>query len=171
MLLTFLLTNETKTCIMTWKLVSLGFRYSSCLLLSNGLICIPKTSNIYIRKYEKGKLWTPHVPLLVHLKVHSPRYRLNPNYAIVLKHDIDKLLVAGFIQLMEETTWLSPIVVILKKNGKRKIYVDFKKLNATIKKDPFPLPFTNEVLNIMVGCEAYSFLDGYYRYHQISIAP
>jgi hypothetical protein len=54
------------------KLVNLGFRYFSCLLLSNGLIFIPKTSNIHIRTYEKGKLWTPHVPLLVHLKVHLP---------------------------------------------------------------------------------------------------
>jgi hypothetical protein len=39
---------------------------------------------------------------------------------------------------MEEATWMSPIVVIPKKNGKPKIYVDFKKLNATIKKDIFP---------------------------------
>jgi putative transposase len=34
-----------------------------------------------------------------------------------------------------------------------------------------PLPFTNEVLNIMARCEAYSFLDGYSRYHQIPIVP
>jgi hypothetical protein len=52
---------------------------------------------------------------------------------------------------MEEATKLSPIVVVLKKNGKLKICVDFRKLNATTKKDPFPLPFTYEVLNTMVG--------------------
>jgi len=66
---------------------------------------------------------------------------------------------------VEEATQLSPIVVILKKNGKFKIYVDFKKLNVIMKKDPFPLPFTNEVLNIATRCEAYSFLDGYFGYH------
>jgi hypothetical protein len=71
---------------------------------------------------------------------------------------------------MEETTWLSPIVVILKKNGKLKICVDFKKLNVITKNDPFPLPFTNEVLNTIVWCEAYSFLDGYFGHHQISMA-
>jgi hypothetical protein len=37
----------------------------------------------------------------------------------------------------------------------------FKKLNVTTKKDPYTLPFTYEVLNIIVGYEAYSFLDGY----------
>ncbi len=31
---------------------------------------------------------------------HQVRYKLNPNYAIVVKQDIDKLLVVGFIQLV-----------------------------------------------------------------------
>jgi hypothetical protein len=46
---------------------------------------------------------------------------------------------------VEEATWLSLIVVVARKYGKLKICVDFKKLNATMKKDPFPLPFTYEV--------------------------
>jgi hypothetical protein len=37
----------------------------------------------------------------------------------------------------------------------------FQKLYVTTKKDPYPLPFTYEVLNTIVGYEAYSFLDGY----------
>jgi hypothetical protein len=53
---------------------------------------------------------------------------LNPNYATTIKHDIGKLLAARFIQpVEEEATWLSPKVVIFKKKGKLKIYVDFKK--------------------------------------------
>jgi hypothetical protein len=65
---------------------------------------------------------------------------------------------------------LSPIVIIPKKNGKLKICIDFKKLNAATKKDPYPLPFINEVLNTIVGYEAYFFLDGYSRYHKNFIA-
>jgi len=61
-------------------------------------------------------------------------------------------------------------MVVPKKNGKLKIYVDFKKLNVVTKKDPYPLPFTNEVLNIVVRHDAYSFLNGFFGYHQISIA-
>ncbi len=83
----------------------------------------------------------------------------------MVKQYIDKLLVVGFIQHVEEATWLSLIVVVPKKNGKFNIYVDFKKLNATNKNDPFPLPFTNEVTNTMVRCEPYSFLDGYFWCH------
>ncbi len=29
---------------------------------------------------------------------HQPRYKLNPNYVVIVKHDIDKLLFIGFIQ-------------------------------------------------------------------------
>jgi hypothetical protein len=42
-------------------------------------------------------------------------------------------------------------------NGKLRIYIDFKKLNLTTKKDPYPLPFT------IAKYETYSFLDGYSR--------
>ncbi len=95
---------------------------------------------------------------------------MNPNYVVVLKHDIDKLLVARFIQLVKEATCLSPIMVVPKKNGKLKICVDFRKLNKATKKDPYPLPFSNEILNTIARYEAYeSFLDGYSWYHHISI--
>jgi hypothetical protein len=56
---------------------------------------------------------------------------------------------------------LSPIIVVPKKNGKLKICIDFRKLNVATKKNPYPLPFKNEVLNIITRYEAYSFLDGY----------
>jgi hypothetical protein len=102
---------------------------------------------------------------------HQARYILNLNYVVVVKHDISKLLVVRFIQPIEEATWLSPIVVVPKKNGKLKICVDFKKLNKATKKYPYPLLFSNEVLNTIARYEAYSFLDGYSRYHQISITP
>jgi len=60
-------------------------------------------------------------------------------------------------------------VIVLKKNGKLKIYVDFKKLNVTTKQDPYLLPFTNEVINTVVGHEVYAFSDKISRYHHISI--
>ncbi len=98
---------------------------------------------------------------------HQARYKLNLDYVVAIKHDFDKLLKVGSIQLVKEATWLSPIVAILKRNGKLKICVDFKKLNNATKKYPYPLPFCDEVLNIVARYEACSFLDGYLRYHQI----
>jgi hypothetical protein len=73
---------------------------------------------------------------------HHANYKLNPNYARIARQYINKLLAIGFIEFVEKATWLSPIVIVPKKNGKLKIYIDFRKLNATTKKDPYPLPFT-----------------------------
>jgi hypothetical protein len=87
---------------------------------------------------------------------HQARYWLNSNDVAIIKQDINKLITAGFIKPVEETIWLSLIVVVSKKNGRLKIYVDFKKFNAT-KKDPYPLPFMDEVINIVVGHEVYTF--------------
>jgi hypothetical protein len=78
------------------------------------------------------------------------------------------LLAACFIELVEEATWLSPIVVVLKKNEKFKICVDFKKFNVVTKKDSYML-FINEVINIVVEHEVYTFLDGFFGYHEITI--
>ncbi len=81
------------------------------------------------------------------------------------------MLAVGFIESIEEVTWLSPIVIVPPKNGKLRIYIDFIKLNTTTKKDPYPLPFIDEVLNTIAGYEAYSFFHGYLGYHQIFITP
>ncbi len=82
------------------------------------------------------------------------------------------MLAIGFIKYVEEATLLSLIIIIIpKKNVKLNFFIDFRKLNVTTKKDPYPLPFTNEVLNTIAWYEAYSFLNGYLGYHQIFITP
>jgi len=72
---------------------------------------------------------------------HQARYILNPNYAIVINQNIDKLLAIKFIQYVEEVTWLSPIVIVPKKNGKLKICIDFKKTKCSHKERSIPITF------------------------------
>jgi hypothetical protein len=47
---------------------------------------------------------------------HQMCYCMNPNYAMIIKQNLDKLLVTSFIKPMEQAAWLSPIVVLSKKN-------------------------------------------------------
>lgn len=56
---------------------------------------------------------------------HQARYHTNPNYAQVVKDDLERLLTAGFITPVNKATWLSPIIMVPKKNGKLRICVDF----------------------------------------------
>jgi hypothetical protein len=83
---------------------------------------------------------------------------------------MDKMLAAGIIEPVEESEWVSPMVVQDKKSkGKIKIYVDLRKLNDASKHDPFPTPFKDEVLDNVGGHEVYSFTNGFLGYHQIKI--
>ncbi len=58
------------------------------------------------------------------------------------------------------------MVIIPKKNGKLQICVDYHKLNVQTKKDPFPLPLLDSVLDSVVKHDTYSFMDGYSGYNQ-----
>jgi hypothetical protein len=66
---------------------------------------------------------------------------MNSNYAAVVKQHLNKPLTTRFIVLVEEATWLLPIVVVFNKNGKLCICIDFKRINVTMKKDPYFLFF------------------------------
>ena len=50
--------------------------------------------------------------------IRQMRYRMNPNYTTKVKKQFDKYLEAGFIYPVDKTEWLSPIVIVPKKNGK-----------------------------------------------------
>ena len=99
--------------------------------------------------------------------VQQRRYRMNPNYVAHVKEEIDKLLKAGFIWPVKQATWLSPIVVVPKRNGEIRICVEYRKLNVVTITDVFPLPFTDSILDAVVGHDTYSFLDGLNGYNQV----
>ena len=92
---------------------------------------------------------------------------MNPNYAAKVKEEIDKLLRVGFIRPVKQATWLSPIVVVPKKNGKIRVCVDYRKLNAATVTYAFPLLFMDKVLDAVAGHEVYNFLHGYSSHNQI----
>jgi hypothetical protein len=61
------------------------------------------------------------------------------------------------------------MVVQEKKKRDIRIHVDLRKLNYASLHDPFPTPFTDDVLEKVGGQEAYSFIDGFSSYHEIKI--
>ena len=52
-----------------------------------------------------------------------------------------------------------------------RICIDYRKLNKATRKDHFPLPFLDQMLDRLADHEYYCFLDGYSDYNQIAIAP
>jgi len=113
------------------------------------------------------------IPLKPNAKPCKQRpYRVNPKYKEKVKEEIGRMMEAGIIEPVEESEWISPMVIQEKKTaGEIRIYVDLQKLNYACLHDPFPTPFTDEVLENVGGQEMYSFTNGFSGYHQIKIAP
>ena len=115
--------------------------------------------------------------------------RLNPNMKEVVRTEVLKLLDAGIIYPISDSSWVSPVQVVPKKSGVTvvtnadneliptrvttgwRVCIDYRKLNSVTRKDHFPLPFIDQMLDRLAGHEFYCFLDGYSGYNQIPIAP
>jgi hypothetical protein len=73
--------------------------------------------------------------------VRQPQRRMNPTLKDIVKEELQKLLQSNLIYSISDSQWVSPLVIVPKKNGKWKICVDFRELNKATHKDYFPLPF------------------------------
>lgn len=112
------------------------------------------------------------IPLREDAKPSKQRpYSYNDNYAKKIEEEIMKLKQAGFIYEIEHREWVSPLVVVPKKNGKLRVCVNLKKVNAATIRDHYPFPITDHVIERVVRAEAYSFLDGFSGYNQLCIDP
>ena len=115
--------------------------------------------------------------------------RLNHVMKEVVRKKVLTWLNAGFIYAISDSSLVSPVHVVPKKGGftvirnKKneliptrtvtgwRVCIDYRKLNTTTRKDHFPLPFIDQMLDRLVGHPHLCFLNGYSGYNQIAIAP
>ncbi|CAH9104637.1 unnamed protein product, partial [Cuscuta europaea] len=124
-----------------------------------------------------------HKPTVEHQR------RLNPNMKEVVRAEVLKLLDYGIIFAISDSKYVSPVQVVPKKGGITTVLneknefiptrtitgwrmcIDYRKLNSGTRKDHFPLPFIDEMLERVAGHAYYCFLDGFSGFFQIAIAP
>ncbi|CAA7057061.1 unnamed protein product [Microthlaspi erraticum] len=101
--------------------------------------------------------------------------------------DIDK--IRKYHKPKLNSAWVSPVHVVPKKGGitviknehdeliptrtitGHRMCVDYRKLNSSTRKDHYPLPFIDQMLERLANHQYYCFLDGYSGFFQIPIHP
>nr|GEY99741.1 reverse transcriptase domain-containing protein [Tanacetum cinerariifolium] len=115
--------------------------------------------------------------------------RVNPKIHDVIKKEVLKLLDTGLIYPILDSSWVSPVHYVTKKGGFTvveneeneliltrlvtgwRVCIDYRKLNEATRKDHFPLPFMDQMIERLARNEYYCFLDGFLGYFQIPIDP
>ena len=87
--------------------------------------------------------------------VHQKPYRHSRFEEDFLKALIAELKEAGLIR-PSNSPWISPVVLVQKKDGGLRMCIDFRKLNAVTKRDPYQLPRIETLTNRMAGCSFFS---------------
>ncbi|RDY01463.1 hypothetical protein CR513_15206, partial [Mucuna pruriens] len=115
--------------------------------------------------------------------IRQQQRRLNLTLLDVVKKEVTKLLAVGIIYPISDSQWVSPVQVVPKKSrmivaknqhdelNSWRVCIDYRRLNQATRKDHFPLPFIDQVLEKLAGKFHYCFLDGFSGYMQIHIAP
>ena len=106
----------------------------------------------------------------------------------VVRKEILKLLEAGIIYPVADSQWVSPVHCVPKKGGITvvpndkdelilqriitgyRMVIDFRKLNKATKKDHYPLPFIDQMLERLSKHTHFCFLDGYSGFSQIPVS-
>ncbi|XP_070031749.1 uncharacterized protein [Nicotiana tomentosiformis] len=104
---------------------------------------------------------------------------LNPIMKEVVKKEVIKRLDAGIIFPISDSNWVSPVQRVPKKGGMTvvqneknelmptrtvtgwRVCIDYRRVNKATRKDHFPLPFIDQMLDRLAGHKYYCFLDGY----------
>jgi hypothetical protein len=115
------------------------------------------------------------------------QHRLIPKMKDVVRKEVLKLLDAGIIYPIADSRWVSHVHCVPKKGGMTvvpnennelipqrvvvgyRMCIDYRKVNKVTKKDHYPLPFIDQMLERFSKKTRFCFLDGYSGFSQIAV--
>ncbi|UYV84270.1 hypothetical protein LAZ67_X001713, partial [Cordylochernes scorpioides] len=108
----------------------------------------------------------------IHTGDHPPikqrPYRVSKREREIMQKEVDTMLERKVIQ-PSESPWSAPVVLVKKKDGTWRFCVDFRRLNHITKKDVYPLPRIDDVLDHLSSARYYSTMDLKTGYWQVEV--
>ena len=93
-----------------------------------------------------------------HRPIKQQPYRTAISRRDIIKQMVGQMQEQGIVQ-PSSSPWASPIVLVPKKDGSLCFCVDYRKLNSITKKDVFPLPRVDDILDTLNGTQFFTSLD------------
>ena len=100
--------------------------------------------------------------------VRIPPYRIPKAWEEQVKLEIRTLLDMGIIEPCR-SPWASPIVAVGKKDGSLRLCVDYRRVNAVTKDDPYPMPRVDDLIENLGKSRYISTLDLAKGYYQVPV--
>lgn len=85
----------------------------------------------------------------------------------MINKEVEKLLKNSFIREVQYSDWLANVVVVMKKNGKFRVCIDFTDLNRACSNDNFSLSKIDMMVDTTTRHQLLTFMDAYSNYNQI----
>ncbi|GBC49993.2 retroviral-like aspartic protease 1 [Rhizophagus irregularis DAOM 181602=DAOM 197198] len=102
--------------------------------------------------------------------ISQPPYRCNPKYREFLQGEITRMESQRLIR-KSASPWASPVVIVDKKGGEKRLCIDYRKLNAVTKADAYPLPRIDDMLESFSNATWFTTLDLASGYWQVAMDP
>ncbi|CCO37050.1 Retrotransposable element Tf2 155 kDa protein type 1 [Rhizoctonia solani AG-1 IB] len=137
---------------------------------------IPEQYHVYAKvfgKEEFNKL-PPHrhydigIELTEDGPLNSPLYSMTDAESVTLKEWLDAKLKAGKIR-PSKSSISSPVMFVPKKDGSRRLVVDYRRLNNQTKKNVYPLPRPDDLMSKLQGAKIFTKLDLRWGYNNVCV--
>jgi hypothetical protein len=97
-------------------------------------------------------------------------YRVSGPELVELKKQIDELLEKGYIR-PSTTPWAALVLFVEKKDGTKRMCIDYIALNEVTVKNKYPMPRIEDLFDKLRGVGVFSKIDLRSGYHQLRIRP
>ena len=106
-----------------------------------------------------------------HPPVKQKPYKTPFSLRAMVEKQLDDILAAG-VTRPSNSPWASPIVVVPKKDGSKRLYVDYHRgVNKVLRSNSYPLPDISNVLSSLYKSKYFSCVDLKSGYWQVEVAP
>jgi ribonuclease HI len=134
-------------------------------------------SDIFAWKYSDLKTYNTKIikhkiPLNKDTKPFRQKLKsFSPMLLPTMEKEIKKMLDVKIIIPLRYFEWIANLVPVRKKNCEIRLCVDFRNLNKCSRKDNYPLPKMEHILQKKFGASVMSFIDGFSGYNKIVVHP